>query len=390
MDLIKRTLQDSIVTQTPPKAVVIFGARQIGKTTLLRQIVSDAAAWYSGDNPSDIQTLNLLSAGDVKTLLYQSDTIVIDEAQRIPDIGMLLKRMVDLNMTLDNPVKIFVTGSSSLDLAKGVKESAVGRLNKREMWPLSVTEVAQSKGSSWAKVLRDIDWHLVHGMMPEVCTDQRNAKLILKNYTEDILFRDIFELSGIRLNQKFSNLVQLLAYNVGSEVSYDGLAKVTGLNKTTVADYVTQLEQCFIVKVCHSYSNNLARELKKGKKIYFCDNGVRNAIIGNFDPISSRQDKGALWENFFFMERVKYHTYRQDLARIHFWRTTGKKNNELDFIEIVDGKMQAFECKYSPSAVAKPGPDFEKAYPNCPIRTVAPATLLKVWLESEEYLSDKA
>ena len=385
MNFIKRILQESVSTQTPPKAVVIFGARQTGKTTLLQQIVSDAAAWYSGDNPTDVETLGILSSGDVKTLLYQSDTVVIDEAQRIPDIGLLLKRMVDLNKTLDRPVKIFVTGSSSLDLAKGVRESAVGRLVTRHMWPVSVTELAQNTGSSWAKVLRDIDWHLVYGMMPEICSDSQNARVTLKNYTEDILFRDIFALSGIRLNQKFEHLVRLLAFSIGSEVSYDGLAQETGLNKTTVADYITLMEQCFIVKICPSYSNNLANELKKGKKIYFCDNGIRNAVIDNFDPLSSRKDKGALWENFFFMERVKYHSYRQDFGRIYFWRTSGKKSNELDFIEVLDGKMEAFECKTSPAAIAKPGPDFHKAYPDCPIRTVAPATLLKVWLESAEY-----
>ena len=385
MKLIPRSLQASIATQTPPKAVVIFGARQTGKTTRLQGIVSSSAAWFSGDVPSDLERLSLFSTGDVKTLLYQADTIVIDEAQRVPGIGLLLKRMVDLNKTLEHPVKIFATGSSSLDLAEGVKESAVGRLVKREMWPFSVTELAAAPESSWAKVLRDIEWHLVNGMLPEVCNEQQNAKLILKNYTEDILFKDIFALGGIRLNNKFIDLVRLLAFNVGSEVSFDGLANETGLNRNTVADYITLLEQCFIIKVCPSYAKNLANELKKGKKIYFCDNGIRNAIINNFDPLSTRQDKGALWENFFFMERVKYHSYRQDFGRIYFWRTSKKKSNKLDFIEVVDGKMEAFECKISPTAKSRLGPDFHQAYPDCPIRTVAPATFLQAWLESEEY-----
>ena len=386
MELTPRELQASIATQTPPKAVVIFGARQTGKTTLLQGIVSSSAAWFSGDVPSDLERLSLFSSGDVKTLLYQADAIVIDEAQRVPGIGLLLKRMVDLNKTLEHPVKIFAAGSSSLDLAEGVKESAVGRLIKREMWPFSVTELAAAPESSWAKVLRDIEWHLVNGMLPEVCNEQQNAKLILKHYTEDILFKDVFALGGIRLPNKFIDLVRLLALNVGSEVSFDGLANETGLNRNTVADYVTLLEECFIVKVCPSYAKNLANELKKkGKKIYFCDNGIRNAIINNFDPLSTRQDKGALWENFFFMERVKYYSYRQDSGRVYFWRTSKKKSNKQDFIEVVDGKMEAFECKISPSSKSRLGPDFHQAYPDCPIRTVAPATFLQVWLESEEY-----
>lgn len=386
MILIERSLQQSISPQTPPKAVVIFGARRVGKTTLLEQIADrNTAAWYTGDNPADIERLQLLSEGDITTLLYQSDTLVIDEAQRIPDIGLLLKRLVDVNTTLPTPVRIFVTGSSSLDLAKGVKESAVGRLVTRQMWPFSLTELARAPKSSWAKVLRDLDRHLVYGMYPEIHQEPQNARITLRDYVEGILFKDLFSLGGIRQNSKFELLVQLLAHNVGSEVSYDGLARDTGLNRMTVADYVTLLEQCFIVKVCPSYAKNLSNELKKGKKIYFCDNGIRNAILGNFDPLSSREDRGALWENFFFMERVKLHSLRQDFCRIYFWRTSGKKQNELDFIEVEDGTIQAFECKLSPKAHAKPGPAFHEAYPDCPVRVVTPATLLKVWLEAEAH-----
>ena len=384
--MIPRELQASIAKQTPPKAVVIFGARQVGKTTMLETMLGrDRTAWYTGDNSADIERLRLLSEGDVKALLTQADALVIDEAQRIPDIGLLLKRLVDVNKTLAKPIRIFATGSSSLELAKGVKESAVGRLVHRPMWPLSIAELAQAPGSSWAKSLRDLDWHLIYGMYPEVCTNPEDARLLLSDYVNGVLFKDLFSLGGIRLNSKFEALVHLLAWSVGSEVSFDGLARETGLNKATVADYVTLLEQCFIVRTCPSYAKNLANELKKGKKIYFCDNGVRNAVIENFQPMSSREDRGALWENFFFMERVKLHSLRQDFCRLYFWRTSGHSRNELDFIEVVDGRMQAFECKTSPSAKAKPGSAFRAAYPNCPIRVVSPATLQKVWLEADEF-----
>lgn len=265
MNWIKRTIEDSVSGQTPPKTAVICGARRIGKTTLLEHIVNkDEAAWYTGDSFSDRERLRLFSEGDVKTLLFQSDTLVIDEAQRIPDIGLLLKRLVDVNMTLKTPKRIFVTGSASLELAEGVKESAVGRLVQRQMWPLSVTEIAQAPKSSWARVLRDLDWHLVYGMFPEVCSDPQNARTFLRDYVDGVLFKDLFSLGGIRLNAKFEALVRLLACSVGSEVSCDGLASETGLNKTTVADYVRLLEQCFIVRICPSYAGNLTNELKKG------------------------------------------------------------------------------------------------------------------------------
>ena len=166
---------------------------------------------------------------------------------------------------------------------------------------------------------------------------------------------------------------------MGSEVSYEGLARDTGLNKTTVMDYITLLEQCFIVKVCGSFSRNLSNELKKGKKVYFCDNGIRNAIIGNFSPMSARDDAGALWENFFFMERVKLHDKRQDFTQLYFWRTTGRTQHELDFIEVTDGVMKAYECKVNPKAKAKPGDEFLAAYPGCEIQVVSPRDLMKIW-----------
>ena len=180
-------------------------------------------------------------------------------------------------------------------------------------------------------------------------------------------------------------LVRVLACNIGSEVNYDKLSRETGLNKTTVADYVTLLEQCNIVRVCPSYAKNLANEIKKGKKIYFVDTGIRNAIINDFSPMSARRDRdaGALWENFFFIERLKLHSLRQDSISMYFWRTSGNKTHELDFVEVKDGKMRAFECKLSKTAKTNPGDAFKKAYPNCPIDVVTPADLMKLWLQDE-------
>lgn len=165
--------------------------------------------------------------------------------------------------------------------------------------------------------------------------------------SNSLLFKDIFSLTGIRRSDKLERLVQYLAYNIGSLISYDAVAREVGISKNTVADYITLLEQCFIVKVCSSFSKNLSNELKKSKKVYFYDNGIRNAIINDFSPISSRSDAGALWENFVFAERLKAHSQRNDFAKIYFWRTSENRPHELDFVEVTDGKMMAIECKMS-------------------------------------------
>lgn len=380
MAFIPRELQPQIPSETPPKAVVIFGARQIGKTTLLTELSKEekSVRWFNGDSPADHELLKFESTTDVELTLRQADVIVIDEAQRFTNIGLILKQLVDENIRLNLGKKIFATGSSSLDLAKGVKESAVGRLVHRQMWPLSITEIASDR--SWGEVCQNIGRLMIYGTYPAAFNDPDRAEEILRNYCDGVLYKDLFALSGIRQNEKFMHLVKLLAYNVGSEVNYDNLGRETGLSRTTVADYITLLENCFIVKICPSFSRNLSNELKKGKKVYFCDNGVRNAIIGDFSPMSARRgkDAGALWENFFFMERVKFHSIRNDFTDMYFWRTTSNTPHELDFLEVKNEKIRAFECKLSSNAKARPG-KFTSAYPDAPIQVVTPNDLMKIW-----------
>ncbi len=378
MRLIERSLLASVVGHKPPKALVILGPRRVGKTTLLQQADATlSAAWYTGDSVADIRALNIPATDDLRNFLLQGKAIVIDEAQRVPDIGMLLKRLVDINVTLEHPVKIFATGSSSFELAAGFRESALGRIRTLHMWPLSTQELAAEK--SWGQVAQNIHWHMVYGMYPEICTDPENARENLMDHCSAWLYKDIFSLAGIRLASKLEKLVQYLACSVGSLISYDGVSREVGLNKNTVADYITLLEQCFIVKVCPSYSRNLSNELKKSKKIYFCDNGIRNAVIGDFSPVASRPDAGALWENFVFGERLKLHSLRNDFARIYFWRTASPRPRELDFIELADGKMTAIECKLSERETAKPGAAFMEAYPGCEIHTVSPRDVQQLW-----------
>lgn len=390
MPYIQRELQPQITRETPPKAVVIFGARQIGKTTLLTELsqYEKSVRWFNGDLITDHRQLQFSSSTDVELTLRQADTIIIDEAQRFPNIGLILKQLVDVNVRLNLGKKIFATGSSSLELAKGVKESAVGRLVHRQMWPLSISEIAAAKG--WGDISQNIERLMIYGTYPAVFTDPDHAESTLRNYCDGVLYKDLFALAGIRQNEKFMHLVKLLAYNVGSEVNDDNLARDTGLSRTTVADYLQLLEQCFIIKICPSFSRNLSNELKKGKKVYFCDNGVRNAIIGDFSPMVARpsQDGGALWENFFFMERVKLHSIRNDFTDMYFWRTTSNNPHELDFLEVKNERIRAFECKLSSSAKARPG-KFTTAYPDAPIDTVTPDDLMRLWF-ADQPMADNA
>ncbi|MEI2996724.1 MAG: ATP-binding protein [Sutterella wadsworthensis] len=390
MPYIQRELQPQITRETPPKAVVIFGARQIGKTTLLTELsqYEKSVRWFNGDLITDHRQLQFSSSTDVELTLRQADTIIIDEAQRFPNIGLILKQLVDVNVRLNLGKKIFATGSSSLELAKGVKESAVGRLVHRQMWPLSISEIAAATG--WGEISQNIERLMIYGTYPAVFTDPDHAESTLRNYCDGVLYKDLFALAGIRQNEKFMHLVKLLAYNVGSEVNYDNLARDTGLSRTTVADYLQLLEQCFIIKICPSFSRNLSNELKKGKKVYFCDNGVRNAIIGDFSPMVARpsQDGGALWENFFFMERVKLHSIRNDFTDMYFWRTTSNNPHELDFLEVKNERIRAFECKLSSSAKARPG-KFTTAYPDAPIDTVTPDDLMRLWF-ADQPMADNA
>lgn len=370
---IRRELQDSIqLERKKPLAIVLLGARRTGKTTLLKKITENRTdcRWFDGDNPGDAVSINrLFKENGLPALLSSFKTVVIDEAQAIPGIGSILKVMVDINQETN----ILVTGSSALHLAGGVLESAIGRLYTRELWPFSLTELAQHFG--WDHLHHNISTYLTYGLMPTCFDPETNPRKFLYEYCNDLLFKDIFRLSLLKKPSSLVHLLQVLASSIGSEVNYDSLSRETGLNKGTVATYIDLLEQCFIIRKCDSFSKNLTNELKKGKKIYFVDVGVRNAVLKDFRPFPAREDAGALWENFFFMERLKLHSYAEDFKEIYFWRTrtgTGKRC-EIDFVEVLDRQpIAAFECKLSPGAAVKAEEDFLKSYPGCKVSIANP------------------
>ena len=357
-EYVNRLLTNRVEDVPKNKAVIIFGARQVGKTTLLKHIFrNEKTRWFTGDDPSDVNFLSSISSTpDLKMLLDSAKNIIIDEAQRIPSVGMLIKRVIDL----ESSTRLFVTGSSSLDLAGGVYESATGRVRPLTLWPLSAEEIALH--SSWFDVVRSLPERMILGNYPSVVLNPKEAKENLKTYIDGVLFKDIFAYAGVRKHPSFMRLVQVLAYRIGSLSTTDSLARECGLNAGTIESYLGLLEECFIIKVLPSFARNLANELRKSKKIYFCDLGIRNAIINNFSHVSTRktEEQGMLFENYFMIERIKLHSYSNSFVSHYFWRN--KSASEIDLIEEKDNQIHAFELKLSRDHVKVP-PTFAKAYP---------------------------
>lgn len=362
---IRRELEAPILRGTlRNRAELILGPRQVGKSTMLDHLVQNQRfIKLTGEDEDDLSIL-----ADPKTFLtltQQFPNVIIDEAQFVPNIGRVIKRLVD-NNTTDS--RIFVTGSSALDLGGHLKESAAGRFNSYNLWPLSLEELAEH--SSWIEVKRQINDRMIYGCHPDVINDPAHAKEYLLDFTDSILYKDLFKLAEVRKPTDLTKLVTFLAANVGSEIRYGSIASELGIQNKTIERYVDLLASCFILKVVPSWSRNPTAELKLSKKIYFYDNGIRNALLKNFAPVPAREDKGALWENLFFTERLKLHAFRRDGGKIYFWRT--KKQHEMDFIEIVNGTIAAFECKAGNKINSTSIKAFSRAYPNIPVTVVSP------------------
>lgn len=371
-DYISRKIEKSLSEKKQSnRAEVLFGPRQVGKSTLLAHIMENQSTHLlTGDDENDVKILSEPSS--YLPLLKDYPNLVIDEAQYIPSIGRVIKRMVDNN---DTGCNIFVTGSSSLDLAGGVMESAAGRINTYSLWPFSLEELAEN--SSWLEVKRSINERMIYGCYPTVVNEPQYAREYLRDFVNSILYKDLFNLAEMRKPTDLRKLVTYLAYNVGSEIKYATVSSELGISSKTIERYVDLLQSCFIVKIVPSFSTNPQSEIKLGKKIYFIDNGIRNALIsGGFNPLASRTDTGALWENLFFSERLKKQSYSKDDTEIYFWRT--RFLQEMDFIEVTDGQMKAFECKFTPRVRGKSIRAFKNAYPDCPVTVASPENLDKL------------
>lgn len=365
--MIKRAITKSILADyRRKKVIVLLGARQVGKTTLLSELSEgkEKVLSLNCDNVDDILLLEGRTSTELRHLLLPYELVFIDEAQRVKNIGLTLKMIGDLKLD----TQVVVTGSSSLDMANDINEPATGRLIEYNLFPFSLSELAAH--TSEREESRMLEQRMVYGLYPEVVMESYDAKRILISLTNNYLYKDLFAYKGIKKPDLIQKLARALALQLGSEVSYNELSNLLGVDKETIETYINLLEKCFVVFRLDSYSRNLRNEIKKGKKIYFYDNGVRNAILSNFAPLELRNDVGALWENLMVSERVKRNSYVGNYAQLFFWRTHGQQ--EIDLIEEIDGQLHTFEFKWNTKVACKQPQAFAAAYPNSTFTVVNP------------------
>lgn len=374
--MITRTLQKRIEEKLfKGKAIVVIGARQVGKSTLFQQITEGLdmpVLSLSCDEPEVREMLMGMNTNALKLLVGNHRLVMIDEAQRVQDIGMTLKRMAD-NLP---GVQLMVTGSSSFELQNRLNEPLTGRKYEYHLYPLSTRELLEHGGL--LAVRQSLESRLVYGSYPDIINHADEAKELLMNIADSYLYKDLLALEDIRRPALLEKLLVALALQVGGEVSYNEIAQTVGTDSKTVEKYIDLLEKCYIVFRLNAFNRNLRTELKKSKKIYFYDNGIRNAVIQNFSPLTMRNDAGALWENFFISERIKANEYTGRYAKSYFWRTT--QQQEIDYIEEADGQFTAFEMKWNPrkKATALPA-SFLKTYPVVQTAVVTPENYVE-WL----------
>ena len=355
--MIKRTLEKTIEAKIGSgKAIIITGARQTGKTTLLSTMLRDreGTLWLDADEP-DVQALFENPNSDrLRTLFAGKKLLIIDEAQRIKNTGIKLKLITD-NL---KHIQLIATGSSSFELSNLVNEPLTGRKWEYQMFPLSFEEMVIH--TSLTEETRLIPHRLVFGYYPEVVTNPGSEKEILKQLADSYLYKDILMWERINKPEKLVKILQSIAFQIGNEVSYNELGNKLGIDNQTVEKYIQLLEQTFVIFRLGAFSRNLRKELKRSRKIYFYDNGIRNSLIANFNPPELRSDVGALWENFVISERMKFIRNNDIWANTYFWRTQDQQ--EIDYLEERDGMLHAFEIKWNPKSKARLSKTFSATY----------------------------
>lgn len=368
MKLIPRTIQKEVENSLfKGKIVIIYGARQVGKTTLIKQIqdkYSNVSVYLNCDEPDVRAAFTDATSTAMKAFVGDKKLVFIDEAQRVKNIGLALKLLVD-----NYPeTQIVATGSSSFELSNQISEPLTGRKYEFHVHPFSWEELSNVNDKT--ELARLLETRILYGMYPEITQKgQPEAKDLLKNIVNSYLYKDVLQYQNIKNPEVLDKLLQALALQIGNEVSYNELSQTVGVEKRTVASYIQILEKAFIVFKVGPFSRNLRTELKKMRKIYFFDTGVRNAIINNFNPFNLRQDVGGLWENFLISERVKYNNNHFLNKNIYFWRLRGKSKKEIDYLEDAGGQINAFEFKWREDK-AKPPPEFIKAYPSASFQLI--------------------
>ena len=360
MYIIQKHLENLKRALLPGKAVIIYGARRTGKTTLVKRFLQDIDEPYLLVSGEDITVQGYLSSQSIEKLsafVGDNRLLLVDEAQKVPGIGINLKLIIDHIPDM----RIIATGSSSFDLARAVGEPLTGRKTTLRLYPLSQLELGQIEQRHQTDA--NLESRLLYGSYPEVVlsNDNRTREQYLKEIIASYLYKDVLELDGIRHSSKISRLLQLMAFQVGKEVSYTELGTSLGMSKNTIERYLDLLEKAFVILKLSGFSRNLRSEITKNSRYYFLDNGVRNALINNFNALELRNDSGELWENYLVIERLKRQEYLQEQSSNYFWRTYSQK--EIDLVEEREGKLFGYEMKWG-AAQTKPPKEWLAAYPN--------------------------
>lgn len=337
------------------KAIVLIGPRQVGKTTLIYKVLENKNFLFlDGDDSTVRNLLTNPNTEQLKRIIGKHTILFIDEAQRIENIGLTLKIITDQFKN----VQLLVSGSSAFELSNETNEPLTGRKWEYQLYPISWTEFEEDKG--FLKASQQLEMRLIYGMYPDVINNVGDEVEVLKNLVNSYLYKDILAFSNIRKPEVLEKLLQALAFQVGSEVSYNELAQLINIDKNTVNKYIDILIQGYVIFKLPSFSRNLRNEIKFNQKIYFYDTGVRNMIIGNFNSLDNRNDVGAIWENFLISERLKKLSYENSLAKSYFWRT--KQQQEIDYVEVVANEVIGYEFKWNPKAKVKKHKKFIETY----------------------------
>ncbi len=366
--MIKRIIEDNIHRRMfQGKAIIIYGARQVGKTTLVKQIVSQYkdVTWFNADELQTRELFEMQNLSLFKSHVPNRGIIVIDEAQRIKNIGLSAKLIID-NFP---ETQLILTGSSVLQLADEIQEPLTGRKFEFTLYPLSFEEMALHHGTF--EEHKNLENRLVFGYYPEIVTHLSDARRRLKELTGSYLYKDILALNKIKKPDRLNKLLQSLAYQTGDLVKYNEVGQNVGLDKETVENYVDLLEKTFVVYRLTSFGKNPRNEIRKARKIYFNDLGIRNAVVFDFTPASSRINEiGKLWENFLISERIKFLANHEIFAHVYFWRNYNKQ--EVDYIEVRDGRIFAYEIKWNARKRRKIPASFLNAHPEAKVQVITP------------------
>jgi predicted AAA+ superfamily ATPase len=365
--MINRDLTEKITDlRKKGKAIILTGPRQVGKTTLLKTLFGNQknVLWLDGDDATIRERLKNAGTAYLKTLVAGNQIVVIDEAQRIEDVGLIGKQLVD-HMP---DVELFITGSSALELSGKTREPMTGRKWSLQLYPFSFREMVRHHGL--IDETSQLKQRLVYGYYTEIVVQSGREERRLKELSESYLYKDIYAIEKIQKPEKFERLLKLLAFQIGQQVSNHELAINTGLDVSTVERYIDLLEKAFVVFRIPSFQRNKRNELKKSRKIYFVDNGIRNAIIEQWSPADMRADAGMLWENWMMSERRKLINNEQAMVSTYFWRTTAQQ--EVDLIEESAEGLKAFEFKWNEKARGAVSTAFTSAYPEATTNLITP------------------